>query len=83
VSGRQRRSIQRLLRTGEQIEQMAAAVTLLSISTTEKQSRRFDTDGINVEDSEGEPNFSSTLESKDLRCFHSTRSSSVEGCLAA
>jgi len=55
---------------------MAAAVTLLSISTTEKQSRRFDTDGIKVEDSGGEANFSSTLESKDLRCFHSTRSSS-------
>jgi hypothetical protein len=77
VSGRrQRRSIQRLLRTGEQIEQMAAAVTLLSISTTEKQSRRLDTDGINAEDSRGAPNFSLTLESKDLRRFHWIRSSS-------
>jgi hypothetical protein len=60
----------------EQVEQMAAAVTLLSISTTEKQSRRLDTDGTNAEDNGGEPDFSSTLESKDPRCFHSTQSSS-------
>ncbi len=43
---------------------MATAVTLLSISTAEKQSRRLDTDGANTEDSGGKPNFSSTLELK-------------------
>ena len=47
---------------------MAAAVTLLSIRTTEKQSGTLATDGTNAEDNRGEPNiqFYSRVERSEM-----------------